>query len=177
MKDLILTYEQALIAIDEGIWDWDELTRNLPRNTLPAVLEELEASSLMFFDDGYSAELAHALTVAWVMAEFPEQYVSRKTWIRWFRQVGYIVNGDAADPPEQVTLFRGGVHFDRMAWTSGRFVAEWFRDRWPNGKLWAATVPADRLLAHVNNLRLEESGRSEDEYIIDPTGLRPKEIR
>ena len=162
-SDLILTYDDALAAIDAGIWDWDELTRNLPRNSLPAVLAELTASSLLLHEP---RQLARALTDAWVMCEFPEQAVSRTQWLEWFRQVG-----------TQVTLYRGGTGADRMAWTSSRFVAEWFRDRWSSGRLWTATVDARHLLLHANNVRLDESGRSEDEYVIDPAGLRPEEIR
>ncbi len=64
-----------------------------------------------------------------------------------------------------------------MAWTSNRFIAEWFRDRWPDGKLWTVTVQHDRLLAHVNNVRLDESGQSEDEYVIDPDGMQPEELQ
>jgi hypothetical protein len=37
-------------------------------------------------------------------------------------------------------------------------------------KLWTVTVDSDRLLAHYH-----EKHHSEDEYVIDPTGLRPRE--
>jgi hypothetical protein len=166
----ILTYEQALDAISDGVDDWDELTRNLPRNHLPAVLVEIS----VWLSRG---QLARALTDAWVMCEFPEQAVGREQWLNWFREVGYIVNGQPAKAPEQVTLYRGGVVADRMAWSSSQSIAEWFRDRWPNGKLWTATVRADRLLAHFNNVRLDESGRVETEYVIDPSGLAIEEFR
>jgi hypothetical protein len=122
------------------------------------------------------ADLAQALSDAWVMCEFPEQAVERSLWLEWFHQVGYIVNGKPAETPESVTLYRGGLDPNRMAWTSNRFVAEWFRDRWPNAKLWTATVQANRLLAHVNNVRLDESGQSEDEYVITPEGLDYSEV-
>jgi hypothetical protein len=169
-EELILTFEQALDAISDGVDDWDELTWRLPRNDLPAVLAEIA----LWLNPG---QLARALTDAWVMCEFPEQAVGREQWLGWFREVGYIVNGEPAKAPEQVTLYRGGVFADRMAWTGCQSIAEWFRDRWPNGKLWTATVQADRLLAHFNNVRLEESGRVETEYVIDPSGLAVEELR
>jgi hypothetical protein len=40
------------------------------------------------------------------------------------------------------------------------------------GMLWTVTVGHDRLLAHYH-----EKHRPENEYVIDPTGLRPKEVR
>ena len=166
---LILTFDDALEAIADGEEDWDVLTRRLPRNSLPAVLREVAP----LLSD---ADLARALTDAWVMCEFPEQAVERSMWFEWFRQVGYIVNGQPAQPPEVITLYRGAVDPNRMAWTSNRFVAEWFRDRWSNAKLWTATAQADRLLAHVNNVRLDESGQSEAEYVIDPDGLEYTEV-
>jgi hypothetical protein len=73
---------------------------------------------------------------------------------------------------------RGGVRRTRMAWTADRERAEWFQHRsgfegMPGGKrrkLWTVAVGRDRLLAHYH-----EKHRGEDEYIIDPTGARPKE--
>src|ERR1700692_1952965 len=88
-----------------------------------------------------------------------------------FTRVGYIENGRPAKPPETVTLYRGGVQPDRMAWTSSKFVAEWFRDLWANGQLLTGAVDAGHLLMHSNNVRLDESGRSEDEYVINPDGV------
>jgi hypothetical protein len=43
--------------------------------------------------------------------------------------------------------------------------------------LWTVTVGPERLLAHINNVRLDESGESEDEYVIDPTVMQVDEIR
>ncbi len=171
MTDLILTFEQALDAFENGsTTGWAELTARLPRNDLPAVLAEVA----WCFD---TDQLAAAVTEAWVMCEFPEQAVDREQWLEWFARTGYIVNGNLAERPESVTLYRGGISADRMAWTSNRQVAEWFRDRWPDGRLWTVEASGDALLAHCNNVRLDESGQSEDEYVIDPTGLRPKEVR
>lgn len=96
--------------------------------------------------------LSRALTESWCMAEFPERYVSRETWLEMFDLVGYIVNGEPAKPPAEMVLYRGGgPEPDRMAWTSDRVTAEWFRDRF-NGQLWTTTAPSTHLLAHVNNV-------------------------
>ena len=63
-----------------------------------------------------------------------------------------------------------------MAWTADRERAEWFQYKFDHlghsGKLWTVTVGAERLLGHYH-----EKHRGENEYVIDPTGLRPKEIR
>jgi hypothetical protein len=139
VTDPIATYEDALDAIQRGIWDWRTLTRRLPGNDLPAVLSQLEVKSPLF---QHADQLAVALTKAWEMCDFPEQALGREKWLRWFRIVGYIVNGEPAEPPEQVTLYRGGVVAERMAWTGSRLVAEWYRNRGPNGRLWTASVQA-----------------------------------
>jgi hypothetical protein len=61
-----------------------------------------------------------------------------------------------------------------MSWTGDREQAVWFQQRYSDthrpGKLWTVTVGPDRLLAHYH-----EKHCSEDEYVIDPTGLRPRE--
>ena len=144
---------------------------NIGRNDMPALLFDLVHCGALDIE-----KYPNVVIEAWVMAEFPERKLGRQQWVEWFRKLGYTVNGEPAEPPEQVTLYRGDADPSRMAWTSNRFVAEWFRDRWPNGKLWTVTIQADRLLAHCNNVRLDESGQSEDEYVIDPTGIEPQEV-
>ena len=92
-----------------------------------------------------------------------------------FRTAGYHVDDEPATPPDSITLWRGGVKKTRMAWTADRERAEWFQHRFDAikpGKLWTITVGPDRLLAHYH-----EKHRRENEYVIDPTGIRPKEIR
>jgi hypothetical protein len=61
-----------------------------------------------------------------------------------------------------------------MVWTADREQAEWCQHRFERkpGKLWTVTVGPECLLAHYH-----EKHRRENEYVIDPTGLRPKEVR
>ena len=66
-----------------------------------------------------------------------------------------------------------------MSWTGDRKVAERFRDAHQvdhtrPSKLWTVTVGPDRLLAHYH---LKPRFRYEDEYVINPIGLRPRENR
>jgi hypothetical protein len=86
-----------------------------------------------------------------------------------FRAVGYHDETQRADPPEKIELWRGGTIPLAMSWSGTRSVAEKFRDRRNDGteELWTATVGPERLLAHYDRVR------SEDEYVIDPTGLKP----
>jgi hypothetical protein len=94
--------------------------------------------------------------------------------LEWFREVGYIVNGDIAAPPGKVTLYRGGVDANRMAWTPSRPLAEWFRDRWPGGRVWTVTVGGEALLAHFSHVR--DGGDGEVEFVIDPSDIQPEQI-
>jgi hypothetical protein len=89
-----------------------------------------------------------------------------------FRDVGYHDEDRPARPPDTITLWRGGT-IAGMSWAGKREKAEWFRDRRPDspGRLWTVTVGPERLLAHYDH------AASEDEYVIDPTGLHPTEIR
>jgi hypothetical protein len=116
-----------------------------------------------------------AIGEAWTAAEHPERALRRAEWLLMFRAVGYLDDDKPATPPEQITLWRGGVKKTRMSWTADRERAVWFQQRFSDigkpGKLWTVTVGPDRLLAHFHELH-----RHEDEYIIDPTGLRPREV-
>ncbi|SKV73807.1 Uncharacterised protein [Mycobacteroides abscessus subsp. massiliense] len=56
-----------------------------------------------------------------------------------------------------------------MAWTADRQLAEWFRDRYPGGRLWKATVPGHHLLAVYDGIR--DGGGGESEYVVNPDGL------
>ena len=73
MDDLILTLNDALTAVEAGVYDWPTLTRNLGRNDLPYVLVEVAWRMS-------AAQLARAVTQAWVMCEFPEQAIDRDGW-------------------------------------------------------------------------------------------------
>ena len=66
-----------------------------------------------------------------------------------------------------------------MAWTADRALAEWFRDRYPGGKLWTTTVSGADLLASYDGIREGLPGEPrqqprESEFIVDPTELLPQ---
>lgn len=164
---MILNYDDAYEAITRGETDWETLTCRVGRNDLPAILSEVAWSMT---DD----ELASALRDSWVMAESPENCLDRETWIDLFEPIGYRHNTEPATPPSEVVLYRGGMHVGRMSWTADRELAEWFRDRYPGGQLWTATVGADALLAFYDGVRDGGGGAGETEYVIDPGLITPK---
>lgn len=167
MNGLLLTYEAAEAAYFDGERDWSVLSRNLPRNSLPALLG-------LVADELSIAELAGAVGNSWVMCEFPENALPRSRWLEWFRELDYTENGALclSGPPSRITLYRGGIDPSRMAWTDDRAQAEWFCDRFPGGRLWTAEASSDRILAHFNTIR-----NGEREYVIDPDGLSFTEIK
>jgi hypothetical protein len=120
-------------------------------------------------------QLIKALGDTWVMCDFPERHMSRRGWLKIFHVAGYHEDDTAAEPPEKVTLWRGGTRRTGMAWTADREQAEFFQHRYEEsgtpGKLWTITVGPRRLLAHYH-----EKHRNEDEYVIDSTGIKPKEV-
>jgi hypothetical protein len=163
-------YERLTAAVKratDGETDWDSLTDMMGRNELPDLL------SLVWTRLPHD-QLVRAVGDAWSGCEFPEQRLPRREWLPMFRAAGYHVDDEPASPPDSITLWRGGNRKTRMAWTADREQAEWFRDRFAGkpGKLWTLTVGPDRLLAHYHRKH-----REENEYVIDPTGIRPKEVR
>lgn len=162
---MILTYDDALVAISEGETGWETLTQRVGRNHLPAILSEVAWSMT-------TVELAVALRDAWVSAEHPEDCLGREEWIEMFEAVGYRHNLERVAPPAEVVLYRGGLSSDRMAWTADRSLAEWFRDRC-NGRLWTATAHSGDLLAYYDGVRTGDgTGPGETEFVVNPAGLR-----
>jgi hypothetical protein len=161
----------AIQAAGNGEKDWeDTLAHYLGRNDKPWLL-------LLIWDRLAHDQQVKAIADAWTSAEFPERYLRRDEWLPMFREVGYIDENHCSTPsPGDITLWRGGVKKTRMSWTADREGGEWFAHRWDSigkpGKLWTVNVGPDRLLAHFH-----EQHRNEGEYVIDPTGLRFKEVR
>ncbi len=156
----------AIERARDGETRWESLTHMMGRNELPELLE-------FTWHRLPQDQLIVAVGDAWSMCEFPEQRMPRREWVPIFRTAGYHDGLQPADPPERLTLWRGGVKRTRMAWSADREQAEWFQRRPGSlpGKLWTVTVGGDRLLAHYGSHH-----RGESEYVIDPTGLRPKEV-
>ena len=152
-----------------GETDWKSLSYMMGRNELPDLL--LFVSHTLPPD-----QLIAAVGDAWTGCEFPERAMHRRDWLHIFRAAGYHDDLSPAVPPTTLTLWRGGIKRTRMAWTADRDQAEWFQNRFVDrglgpGKLWTVKVGADRLLAHYH-----AHHRSESEYVIDPNGLRPKQV-
>jgi hypothetical protein len=166
------TIDDAMAEYNRGVAvDWKELTRHLIFDDFPAVLAEVHV-------DLDQDQLARALRDAWTRTNPTSRAtVDRTLWLKWFRALGYIEDDRMADPPRRLTLYRGAPDPNGMSWTSDINVAKYFRDSW-RGRLWTTTVGHRRLLAHFpSSVRLDDSGLVESEYVIDPTGLRPREIR
>lgn len=154
----------------EGENNWEALSDRLGQNALPGLLQLVWE---------YLAPDQRILGIgdAWTGPDHsPELLLHPRDWLAMFREVGYHVDDGPAQPPERITLFRGGIRMTGMAWSAQRERAEYFQHRYDHrggkpGKLWTVTVGPDRLLAHYH-----EKHRGEDEYVIDPTGLTAKDI-
>jgi hypothetical protein len=165
--------EQRLMTAVErahnGETDWESLRRMMGRNELPDLLSFVW---MRLPQD----QLIKAVGDAWVDCEFPEQRLARRKWLPMFRAARYHAEDEPATPPDSIPLWRGGTRRTGMSWTADREMAEWFRHRFEHignpGKLWTISVGPERLLAHYH-----EKHRKENEYVIDSTGIRPKEVR
>jgi hypothetical protein len=152
----------------KGETDWEYLQYGMGRNELPELLYFIGH----FLPDD---QFLKGLHDAWTGAEWPERIMPRRDWLPLFERAGYHDRNGPAQPPEVITLWRGGTLRTRMAWTDNRERAEFFAASpcFPTPrKLWTVTVRADRLLAHYHD---PEIGRGE-EYVINPTGLRPEQV-
>ncbi len=85
-----------------GETDWGSLVHGLGRNDAPFLL-------LLVWDRLPLDEHAKAVGDAWTGAEYPERALRRAEWLPMFGAVGYHDDDEPATPPEQVTLWRGGV--------------------------------------------------------------------
>jgi hypothetical protein len=165
-------HDQRLVAAlkraREGVNHWQSLCDKMGRNELPDLLAHV-------WTQLPRNQLIKAVGDTWTSCEVPEQRFPRREWLPIFRAAGYHNEEEPASPPASITLWRGGIKKTRMAWTADRERAEWFQHRYEHigkpGKLWTITLGPDRLLA-----RYHEKQRHENEYVIDPTGIRPKQI-
>lgn len=158
---------RALERFSGGEHGWEALKHMMSHEELPQLLSYI-------WDRLPDAELVKALGETWVMSDAPEKHLPRRQWLPIFRKVGFHDGGQRVAPPERIQLWRGGVRRTGMSWTADRERAEWFQHRWDvlqPGKLWTITVGPDRLLA-----RYHDDHRREDEYVIDSTGIRPKQV-
>ncbi|MCX2712041.1 hypothetical protein [Mycolicibacterium sp. J2] len=157
----------ALERLNAGETDWKALSYMMGDRELPTLLYYV-------WPRLPPDQLIKAVGNAWTHGDVPEKHFPRREWLPIFRAAGYHEDEARAEPPDRITLWRGGVRRTGMAWTADRERAEWFQHRWDAiqpGKLWTVTVKAERLLAHYHG-----EYRREDEYVIDATGLRPREV-
>lgn len=123
-----------------------------------------------------AADLARHLGPVWSGAEYPERNLSKETWRELFRAAGYTRDGAPAPlPPGPVELWRGSVPERRRdwSWTATRAVAQGYADgtgaNRPPGRLYRTVAPPAALLAY-------NTGRDEDEHVVDTRGLRITEV-
>lgn len=159
---------------------WRDVAARAGRNDLPGLLFE-------HLDMLAHHDLPEAVTEAWQMAEWPEEFAPRAAWLWAFDRatddgqdailvdeevVQREASGDLAaltDETGCVTLYRGAIpaRRDGMSWTNDRAMAEWFAHRFDGmagdqgGRVWRITVPATYVLAILTG------GRREAEVVVD----------
>lgn len=158
----------ALDRLNTGETDWEKLS---------AMMGDRERPTLLYWawQRLSKDQLIRAIGDAWTHCDRPEQHFPRREWLPVFRAAGYHDDWTSAEPPEQITLWRGGIRRTGMSWTADKERAVWFQKRWDclqEGKLWSITVGPSRLLAHYG-----VEYRGEDEYVIDSAGIRPKQVQ
>ncbi|MFD9596799.1 hypothetical protein ACFWA9_29180 [Kitasatospora sp. NPDC059973] len=136
----------------------------------------LDGPALLF--DAWFGQAIDAATLAahvgqvWSMAEYPDATLDRAAWRELFTAAGFTTDGRPAERPAgPVELWRGSVPERRAdwSWTTRRAVAEGYATgtgarRPTTGRLYRTLAPAVALLAY-------NTGRDEDEYVLDTDGL------
>ncbi|MGY1548283.1 hypothetical protein [Streptomyces sp. MN6] len=141
----------------------------------------LDGPALLF--DAWSGETIDASTLTahvgqvWSMAEYPDAALDRPAWRRLFAAAGFTTDGRPAErPADPVELWRGSVSERRAdwSWSTRRAVAESYATgtgarRPTTGRLYRVVAPPSALLAH-------NTGRDEDEYVLDTDALTITEV-
>ncbi|MGK3110639.1 hypothetical protein [Streptomyces sp. WAC05858] len=141
----------------------------------------LDGPALLF--DAWVGETIDARTLAahvgcvWSMAEYPDAALDRPAWRTLFAAAGFTTDGRSAERPAgPVELWRGSVPERRAdwSWTTRRTVAEGYATgtgarRPPTGRLYRTVASPYALLAH-------NTGRGEDEYVLNTDGLTITEV-
>jgi hypothetical protein len=138
--------------------------RNVGHNNMPALLFDLVQRGAVDI-----VEHPAVVVEAWMMAEFPASKVDPGVWVDWFENAGYTHDGRRSPrPAEPLTLYRGCAPERRfgMSWTTHLDRARWFADRdlgHGKGKVYVYDTDPMALLAFI-----DEPGRHEAEYVVDP---------
>jgi len=114
---------------------------------------------------------------AWTGPHFPELLVSQDTWLDWFENAPYAVDGKPRPrPTEPIRLYRGCPEAARhnMSWTSDIEVARLFASgkmlgRELRGNVWTVLAQPEDLLAHINE-------RDEAEYVLHPYRIEERGV-
>lgn len=171
---------QAFTAVTEAAAR-GELLGAGPLGDLLLLAERLDGPALLHTAWSSGAIDAHVLAVhvgrVWSMAEYPDAALGHPVWRRLFAAAGYTADGRPARPPAgPVELWRGSVPERRTdwSWTARRAVAEGYATgtgarRPTTGRLYRVLAPPPALLAH-------NTGRGEDEYVLDTHGLALTEV-
>lgn len=149
-------------------WQDEQRRRQLGRNDLPGLLEEMwEDGQLEDLDD-----LAEAVADAWTSADLPLLTLTRHDWVGFFRLLDYTVDGrrDAAmRPASTMTLYRAATRFDLrnpgLSWTPDPDRARFFQrynSRYERQPLLLLRVQAEprHFLARFHE------ARQENEYLV-----------
>lgn len=135
------------------------------RNYEPQLLATLHAEIMLTRE-----QLAKHVGSAWSASEYPDKLLDHAEWEDLFDGAGYTVDGVPAErPTESLMLYRGSVpeRSTDWSWTDNIEVARKYAGghfRRPVGKVYVADVPPSALLAR-------NTGRSEDEYVVNTRGL------
>jgi hypothetical protein len=154
---------------------WDEVSRHpgtnisMGRNELPWALETAVSRKQLTDLD----EIARGIEDAWTSAEFPMTWMHKREWKYLYNLVGFLEDDRRAERPvEPVTVYRGATRGLRLrwSWTDDLDQAEWFANRLRStgndARIWTMKVPPQQVLAHFTK------SRGENEWVIDPTGIK-----
>lgn len=159
------TRDVAVAMIEAGEIDWNIITADLDPGWYPEVFFTWHFKTEHRFDI-YMDDYIEALTQAWVTTDSPESEVIREAWIEAFELAEFTVNGEPADrPTSPVYLYRGGITWNGMSWTSIRSVAERFA-RESGGEVWECEVHPEDILAVI-----EDRQGGEGEHVVNPVNL------
>ncbi|MGX9296750.1 hypothetical protein [Tsukamurella paurometabola] len=172
---MYFTVDAAAAAVHAGdVHSWADASCRLGRNDLPDLLLRIAGDVRRW------GEFPAALADAWCGPDSPTDALPAEVWIDWLQQTGYLLNGASAPRPTQaVTVYRGGRDARRMSWTPHRATAELFASglggRFPAGKLWTATAPAQSQLMTFDGSAYRVG---EVELVVDPALLADvREVR
>jgi hypothetical protein len=162
-----------ILTVDE----WERQSCRIGRDHGPRLLSEWSHQMPL-------PVLRYAVLDAWIMHDHPVfpavGGLYPWVWERYFRSIGFTVDGEPTDRPEgRVTLYRGAHPFHRRgySWTTDPEQAQWFARtssrRGLDGLVYRMSAPWTSVWAVVNHVRTGlDRSEAEAEVICDPYRLR-----